>query len=53
MLVKKSFKKYIHLITSTSLIKYQSSKQPNRKYRDKFQLDYEYFTNIPINQRED
>ena len=29
------------------------AKLPTRKHKDKFKLDYEYFSNVPLSQREE
>lgn len=39
-------------ITFLSLVQLKASKS-NKKYRDKFQLDYDYFSNVPASSRID
>lgn len=39
-------------LTLLSLVQLKAQKS-NKKYRDKFQLDYDYFSNIPASSRVD
>ncbi len=51
LLVANVLKKRSHL-SFLGLVQLNASKS-NKKYRDKFQLDYEYFSNVPVSSRID
>lgn len=35
-----------------SHVSYSSAKHPHKKHRDRFKLDYDYFSSIPISDRD-